>query len=132
MANLLSKVYNAMAQSEPRQHLLCGELSGGLNLWELDYRMDANQSPEMENLWWRDGLLGCRDGQEWVSPETEGRGYACYPRLFHGFAVLHIGDGLYAGVPGSSMTLQKLYDGVPASISLQLWHSPQLLMPCGC
>ena len=37
-------------------------LSGGLNLSELDYRMDADQSPDMQNLWWRDGVLGCRDG----------------------------------------------------------------------
>ena len=42
-------------------------LSGGLNLWELPYRMDADQSPDMENLWWRDGLLSCRDGQTYVS-----------------------------------------------------------------
>ena len=26
-------------------------LDGGLNLWELDYRLDRNQSPEMKNLW---------------------------------------------------------------------------------
>ena len=43
------------------------DLSGGLNLWQMPYRMDAEQSPEMKNLWWRDGLLTCRDGQEYVS-----------------------------------------------------------------
>ena len=25
--------------------------------------MGRNESPEMENLWWRDGVLCCRDGQ---------------------------------------------------------------------
>ena len=48
------------------------DLSGGLNLLELDYRMDADQSPEMKNLWWRDGLLSCRDGQEYLTEETLG------------------------------------------------------------
>ena len=38
-------------------------LDGGLNLWDLDYRMGRNESPEMENLWWCDGVLCCRDGQ---------------------------------------------------------------------
>ena len=52
-------------------------LSGGLNLWELDYRMDADQSPEMKNLWWRDGLLGCRDGQELLSKSAPGPGLCC-------------------------------------------------------
>ena len=38
------------------------KLDGGLNLWDLDYRMGRNESPEMQNLWWRDGVLCCRDG----------------------------------------------------------------------
>lgn len=38
-------------------------LDGGLNLWELDYRIKNNQSPEMKNMLWQDGVLQCRDGQ---------------------------------------------------------------------
>lgn len=87
-------------------------LSGGLNLWELDYRMDAGQSPEMENLWWRDGVLSCRDGQEAVSAPL-GRGLCCAERLFWGHAVLHIGDGLYAARPGAAMAPVKLCGGLP-------------------
>ena len=45
-------------------HLLdLSRLDGGLNLQELDYRLAANESPEMRNLWWQDGVLQCRDGQ---------------------------------------------------------------------
>jgi len=54
----------------------------------------------MKNLWWRDGLLGCRDGQEYLSETTPGRGICCHDRLFWGRMVAHIGDGLYAAVPG--------------------------------
>ncbi len=39
------------------------KLSGGLNLWELDYRLRRSESPEMKNLVWREGTLNCRDGQ---------------------------------------------------------------------
>lgn len=89
-----------------------GNLSGGLNLWELDYRMDPDQSPDMKNLWWRDGVLGCRDGQMLLSQKTPGTGICCYKELFWGRAVCHIGDGLYAGVPAENMELTKLCDGL--------------------
>ena len=76
-------------------------LDGGLNLWELDYRLGRNQSPEMKNLWWQDGVLQCRDGQSYlygpskeqmasplpagVEPWTDlGTGYTCTPELFWG------------------------------------------------
>ena len=88
-------------------------LSGGLNLFELPYRMDQSQSPEMENLWWRDGLLSCRDGQAYVSSAQLGTGLACAERLFWGYAVFHIGDGLYAAKPGAEMALTKLCGGLP-------------------
>lgn len=90
------------------------DLSGGLNLWQLDYRMSPEQSPEMKNLWWRDGILTCRDGQEYVSGEPLGKGFCCFERLFWGHMVAHIGDGLYAAVPGSAMEPEKLCDGIPA------------------
>ena len=84
------------------------DLSGGLNLRDLDYRMDGSQSPEMENLWWRDGLLGCRDGQEYLSSRELGQGICCHDRLFYGRWVAHIGDGLYAAVPEPDMVPEKL------------------------
>ena len=87
-------------------------LSGGLNLSELDYRMDADQSPDMQNLWWRDGVLGCRDGQEFLSRQELGTGLCAYERLFWGRCVVHIGDGLYEAEPGTGMELRKLCGGL--------------------
>ena len=56
--------------SVPNQHATkmvdFPRLDGGLNLWEMDYRLDRNQSPEMKNLWWQDGVLQCRDGQSYL------------------------------------------------------------------
>lgn len=70
-------------------------LDGGLNLWELDYRLNRNQSPEMKNLWWQDGVLQCRDGQEYVSSEELGTGYTCFHELFWDNAFFHISDKIY-------------------------------------
>lgn len=91
------------------------DLSGGLNLWQLSYRMDADQSPEMKNLWWRDGLLTCRDGQEYVSETVLEQGFCCYERLFWGYMIAHIGDGLYAAKPSGQMELKKLCSGIARS-----------------
>ena len=67
-------------------------LDGGLSLWELDYRLDRNQSPEMMNLWWQDGVLQCRDGQEYISDAELGTGYTCAAELFWDNAFFHISD----------------------------------------
>lgn len=96
-----------------RKAAVLEDLSGGLNLRELDYRLDAKESPEMKNLWWRDGLLTCRDGQEYVFPHSLGEGICCWDRLYFGHMVAHIGDSLYAAVPQPDMALQKLCDGLP-------------------
>lgn len=92
-------------------------LDGGLNLWELDYRLDANESPEMKNLWWQDGVLQCRDGQDYLSSNTEyGAGYACASELFWDYAFLHIGTKIYYMDPkvgSEAAVLTELVDGVP-------------------
>lgn len=109
--------------SSPNQHstqlVNFTRLDGGLNLWELDYRVAANQSPEMKNLWWQDGVLQCRDGQEYVSAEKLGTGYACYDALFWDHAFFHIGAKLYYAdfstepEQGEERELVELVSGVP-------------------
>lgn len=91
------------------------KLTGGLNLWELDYRLDPNQSPNTKNLWWQDGVLQCRDGQVFISEDTSlGEGFTCYDSLFWGMALFHIGGGIYYGEPGESgLKLTKLCSDVP-------------------
>lgn len=70
-------------------------LDGGLNLWELDYRLAPNQTPEMKNLWWQDGVLQCRDGQSFLTTEELGTGYTCSGDSFWGNAFLHAGNKIY-------------------------------------
>ena len=90
------------------------KLGGGLNLKELDYRLATDESPEMKNLWWQDGVLQCRDGQVYLSEEELGPGYACTVNPFFGSAFFHIGDGIYyAVVDGAEAALRRLVGGVP-------------------
>ena len=71
-------ISTAQFPDPPREKtVIFKNLSGGLNLLELDYRMDADESPEMQNLWWRDGLLGCRDGQVYLTEQALGLGLCC-------------------------------------------------------
>lgn len=94
-------------------------LDGGLNNWELDYRLNANESPEMENLIWKEGALVCRDGQTRLTTATPGKGWSAYERLFWGYGFFHIGDSLYRvklddpDAPAESLTYDKVVGGVP-------------------
>ena len=95
-------------------------LDGGLNLWELDYRLPGNQSSEMKNLWWQDGVLQCRDGQVLIhEPATPGKGYTCFSELFWDNAFYHIDDKIYrmdmvtATADDGQRVLVELVSGVP-------------------
>ena len=43
-----------------------GTLKGGLNLFDPSYRLKSDESPDMLNLLWRDGMLRSRKPQEWI------------------------------------------------------------------
>ena len=90
-------------------------LDGGLNTWELSYRLNANESPEMKNLWWRNGALCCRDGQVYASDAQLGTGYSCYEDTYYDSVFFHIGDKLYSADASDpeKLTMQELTSGVP-------------------
>ncbi len=90
-------------------------LDGGLNTWELNYRLGVNESPEMKNLWWKEGTLCCRDGQVYASGEKLGTGWSAYETDYYGHVLFHIGDALYAArvEDPEKLTLQKLAGDVP-------------------
>lgn len=97
---------NLSKMPDPRQEYTVnfGNLNGGLNLSELEYRLKNNESPSMKNLMWREGVLCSRDGQKYISPTPfpptvlfdHDIGKAMYDRLFHGYLIAHIENGLYA------------------------------------
>lgn len=102
--------------SAPKIHTLdFPRLDGGLNLRELDYRLAPNQSPDMQNLWWQDGVLQCRDGQVYLSDsESLGTGFTAAGSLFWDRAFFHIGSGLFYGDTNAEhFELTPLCSGVP-------------------
>ena len=86
------------------------KLDGGLNLQELDYRIQNDETPEMKNLWWKDGLLCCRDGQIWISNAVLGSYCASYYRLWNGGMMLHAGNAIYVVNPQDGAA-EVLYTG---------------------
>ena len=107
-----------MKVSVPGQHAVkvvdFPRLDGGLNLWELDYRISRNQSPEMKNLWWQDGVLQCRDGQEYISDAELGTGYTCAAELFWDNAFFHISDKIYRmEIESAEPSMIEVVSGVP-------------------
>ena len=91
-------------------------LDGGLNTWELDYRLDANESPKMKNLWWRNGAICSRDGQVYVSDEELGTAYSCYEDVFNGDVYFHIGNMLYVADASSTADKLELYNSIGTTI----------------
>ena len=90
-------------------------LSGGLNIQDLDYQLRANESPDMLNLNWRDGVLSSRMGQDWLSLAADkGVGYTCAPEPFWGNAFFHIGSKLYRmDLDSEEHELIEIRSGVP-------------------
>ena len=87
-------------------------LNGGINRYDPDYRLKANESPEMENLLWRNGMLCSRRGQIFLSDTELGQGFAAYERLWHGYAFAHIGEYLYC-FDAESGDYTQLVSGIP-------------------
>ena len=88
-------------------------LGGGLNIRDLDYRLKNDESPEMMNLMWRNGVLNGRYGQVWVSDTEIGTAHTMYERLFHGNLFAHIDDKLYQMNPFEDIAWTEVLSGVP-------------------
>lgn len=90
-----------------------GNLAGGLNIFELDYRLRANESPDMKNLVWKDGCLNSRNGQVWVDDTDRTVGLAAYQYLFHGAIFFHAGTSIcYIDPNATTPTTTTLYTNV--------------------
>lgn len=89
------------------QELKLPQLDGGLNLRDLEYKIDDTQSPDMLNMWNRDGVLSKRWGQSLVdlytttdttstayTSVTLGAIYSISPE-FENYVAVHSGTKLY-------------------------------------
>ena len=110
-------------------------LDGGLNTWDLSYRLGANESPDMKNLWWKNGALCSRDGQVYVSDKALGEAKSAYEGLYYDHAFFHIGDKLYSAyIPGTDVSemqrngvvLKEVRSGVGESIGAWFRYGDKL------
>lgn len=91
-------------------------LTGGMNIFDLEYKLKPNESPKLKNLTWRNGHLGCRRGQlPRVQIPGGGPVYETYAGLFHEKLVIHSGSGLFAWSPDSD-EVDRLASGVPENV----------------
>ena len=93
-------------------------LDGGLNLWQLPYRLGRNQSPDLLNVYWMDGRLKSRPGQAYLyetpDPSVYGDFFGCYDRLWQGSVIAHKGTKLYKINPSTGVH-DVLYTGLTAT-----------------
>lgn len=117
--------YGTMYPSPTQKVIDTSKLNGGLNLWELDYKLDPNQSPDLVNVYWQDGSLSSRPGQEYIYDATDeeseyygeyGNFYAGYESLWHGFAIAHKGTKLYK-IDTTTGEHTSIYSGTLAQVA---------------
>lgn len=95
----LSENYLGTAFPKPRERVVdMSFLNGGLNLWDLSYRLKPTQSPDLLNVYWRNGCLKSRPGQYYaVQPDSDsGEVYSSYDHFWNGKAIAHIGNKIVA------------------------------------
>ena len=82
--------------------------SGGINLLDLEYEQEPNQSPNVLNMMYRNGAFGKRYGQEYYhdyGDEIYATGY------YKGEIIVHAGTKVYRGS-------EVIFDGVPTKKGL--------------
>jgi hypothetical protein len=90
-------------------------LNGGINLTEREWKLSDNQTPNVKNMWWKDGELSKRFGQEYVidSIAVETPNYATYKKLYEGHIIKHCGTKMYKQDPITETTTE-IYTGLTA------------------
>lgn len=73
-------------------------LNGGLNLADKEWKLRDSQTPSVLNMWFKNGELGKRWGQEYLKSDEapEPIAYASYRYPYKGFLIKHCGTKLYA------------------------------------
>lgn len=111
--------YGTLYQSPAQRVLDTSTLNGGLNIWDLDYKLNPNQSPDLVNVYWKDGSLSSREGQEYVYNANDNTGtyygaygslFASYENLWHDFIVAHKGGKIYKINPETGQHV-AIYNG---------------------
>lgn len=69
-------------------------LNGGLNLVDKEWKLPENQTSKVLNMWWYNGELGKRWGQDNICDIGYPSIYAVHKDLFNSKIIVHTGDAL--------------------------------------
>jgi hypothetical protein len=91
-------------------------LNGGLNLVDREWKVSDNQSSKILNMWYREGELSKRYGQEYLtdSIEVETPCFATYDKLLDGHIIKHCGTKIYKQNPATEVTTE-IFTGLTAA-----------------
>ena len=93
-------------------------LNGGLDLAVSEFELAENKTSNCLNVWYKDGELDKRWGQELLSEaeEPELVGWSAYEFLYKDFIIKHTGTKLYKQDPTTG-TLTTIYSGLNNAVS---------------
>ena len=70
--------------------------NGGLNLVDPEWKVPNSQTPKTVNMWWYEGELSKRFGQEVINYIESNPAISMYKQAYEEKIILHIGDKLIA------------------------------------
>ena len=70
--------------------------NGGLNLVDREWKIPDNQSSKILNMWWKEGELSKRLGQEIINYVEANPAISVYGKLYGDKIIAHIGDKIIA------------------------------------
>jgi hypothetical protein len=93
-------------------------LNGGLNLVDKEYKLPENQTPKVLNMWYKNGELGIRDGQNYLNAAevVEPICYGAYDESYLGYYIKHCGTKLYKQDVAAGVST-AIFSGLNASKS---------------
>lgn len=69
-------------------------LNGGINLCDKEYKLPENQTSKAKNMWFNQGELGIRWGQDIFNYLGSSPVLAAYKNLYKDKIIVHVGDKL--------------------------------------
>jgi hypothetical protein len=88
-------------------------LNGGVNYVDREWKLANNQTSKSINMWYREGELSKRWGQDYVNTDIGTPILSVYPRKYDGKIVFHSGTKIYTMADDGTIT--EIYDGVTAT-----------------
>ena len=92
-----------MSSVQPKTEYVASftNLSGGINLFDPEYALKANETPLMKNLIFENGMLRSRKGRATLGSFSFGHVYAAFERYWHGRIFVHAATYIYAVDPAT-------------------------------